>query len=470
MLAAVLCAVGLIAGTAPALADGGAPTGSDRQVAQTLGDRELTVIIRRAAPVPGAERVEVVSHAGTPPGTLGLRLARDGVVVSRGAVTLGDRPGSYPATLSVDRPGPWELAVDDGSRVARIPFVVAAPVVSPGEWAGYGGFVAAGVLLLVALAAAHTRRGWAALVPAAGVVAALAVGVTGALLSASVPPPPQPGAQLDPTVGNVTDPYAALPPSSVDYSRPPANMVVRAPGATAGRPVDVELTLADGATGRPVDDLLVHDDALIHLVVVGPAGELWHRHPIRVGPGDYRVPLVPPEPGDYAVAAELARRGGGGQLLRATLPVALDAGAAEPWPDEAGPPATVTVRGPVGGPTAAAPSTITARFGGPADLQPWLGMLGHLVVVGPLPDTGAVGAAAAAAPVWAHVHAMAPATPSAPGGPPDETVAGYGPDVDFTYTFPLPGRYRLWAQAERGYAVLTAPAVVDVSPADGAGR
>jgi hypothetical protein len=50
---------------------------------------------------------------------------------------------------------------------------------------------------------------------------------------------------------------------------------------------------------------------------------------------------------------------------------------------------------------------------------------------------------------------------------PDETVAAYGPDIPFTYTFPVAGRYLLWIQAERHYAVLTVPVVVDVAAASG---
>jgi hypothetical protein len=94
-------------------------------------------------------------------------------------------------------------------------------------------------------------------------------------------------------------------------------------------------------------------------------------------------------------------------------------------------------------------------------------MLGHLIVAGPItgPD---VGAAAAKAPTWAHVHAMTPPVAGQVDRP-DETVAAYGPDVSFTYTFAAPGRYRIWLQAERGYRVLTIPAVVDV-PTTGAGR
>ncbi|MET1073422.1 MAG: hypothetical protein ABWY11_12315, partial [Umezawaea sp.] len=62
-LLVVLCAIGFVWGaTLPASADG-APDGADVQVAQTLGARELTVVIRRVEPVPGPVHVEVVTHA-----------------------------------------------------------------------------------------------------------------------------------------------------------------------------------------------------------------------------------------------------------------------------------------------------------------------------------------------------------------------------------------------------------------------
>jgi hypothetical protein len=100
------------------------------------------------------------------------------------------------------------------------------------------------------------------------------------------------------------------------------------------------------------------------------------------------------------------------------------------------------------------PSTITAKFG-ERDLQPWLGMLGHMIVVGPVTGT------AVDAPIWAHVHSMIPPTPGMPDKP-DESVAAYGPDVPFTYSFPLPGRYLVWIQVERDYSIVTVPKVVDV--------
>ncbi|MEV6872615.1 hypothetical protein [Amycolatopsis sp. NPDC051128] len=437
----------------------GAPSGADIQIAQTLGARELTVIIRRVDVTPSPLRVDVVTHQGTAPGTLHLTAAADGVVTSRGDVVLGAEPGVYPGNLQVGKPGPWELSLTDGTGVtATIPFIVPARVVPPWEKATYGGFVAAGAFLLVALVVGvRAKRTAFALIPAGGAVAAIAVAVTGALLSAGTPPPPAPGSQLDPTFDNVTDPYANAQLSTVDYSRPPVNL------AAHTTPGGLRLSLTDGATGRPVDDLLIHDNALVHLVLVSPSGRMSHLHPVRVGPGDYRVSLADPEAGTYAVAAELVRRGGGVQLVRSTVDVT---GTAAPAPEPAGAgPRTVD-----GTPvdlsiSEGTPTTITAHFR-TQDLQPWLGMLGHLIIAGPI--TGQPGAAAAKAPTWAHVHAMIPPVAGQIGRP-DETVAAYGPDVSFTYTFAAPGRYRIWLQAERGYRVLTIPAVVDV-PTTGAGR
>jgi hypothetical protein len=177
---------------------------------------------------------------------------------------------------------------------------------------------------------------------------------------------------------------------------------------------------------------------------------------VRVTPGRYEVQLKQGERGTYAMAAEVARRGGGIQLLRASVD-------ANPPPAPAPPPAAASP-GQIDATVAPAgsPSVIRARFGESADLQPWLGMAGHMMVVGPLPDGPDVGKAAVAAPIWSHAHAMVPATPGSAGGQPDESVARYGPEIDFTYTFALPGRYKLWVQAERDYTILTAPTEVEV--------
>ncbi|MVU77678.1 hypothetical protein GPX89_10545 [Nocardia sp. ET3-3] len=453
----MLCAslLGLLSMTAPQARADGAASGGDLTVAQSLGARELTVIVRRAEP--GALRVDVVTHVGTAPGTLTLTAtpADQGGETSSGTVELGSQPGPYSATLHVDHAGPWELAVSDGQRTARIPFLVSARVVTPWERAAYGGFFAAGVLLLVALGTAViSKRGWPTLIPVGALIAALTVGTTGAVLSGSAPQPRPAGSLLDPTSGNIGNPYPERDlPLTTNYSRPPVNLAVRT--AQAGQSTELRLALTDSATGRPVDDLLVTDDAFLHLMVVGPSGRFWHRHPIRVAPGEYRVELGLNESGDYAVAAEIARRGGGVQLLRSSVRVDGGSGSGAADPGTGG--GTLTATEAVAG----EPTTLTAAFGGSADLQPWLGMLGHLIAVGPLPDGVPTGAAAAGVPVWAHAHAMMP-LPAVGAQPPDETVAAYGPNVAFTFTFPQPGRYLVWAQAERGYSVMTVPATVDV--------
>jgi hypothetical protein len=506
---AALCA--LVTWTGVASADT-ASSGRDLAVAQTLGDRELTVVLRRVTAAPGPLHVDVVSHQGSPGGRLTLEVvptgatARSstlrpaGIPTARGRVDLGSAPGMYSAVLPVDRAGPWELAVGDGLRVARIPFIVPVQATSPAERLVYGGFLAAGMLLVVSVVvAARARRGGWALLPAGGVLVGLSVAVTAAVLSASLPLPPQPGEQLDPTVDNVADPYALGRPLISDFSRPPVVLSLAGDPVTAGRRGELGLDLSDGATGAQVDDLLVHDSALMHLLVAGPSGLLWHLHPIRVAPGRYQIQVKLPEPGRYALSAELVRRGGGVQFVRAALDV-LPAGPAarpaSPQPVRLGTgrttastvidatPVTVMATDPMAG----TPTTISATVGHTADLQPWLSMVGHMIAAGPLRDGVALGEAVRDAPVWAHAHSMGGGM-SMPGmhgmgmpgmtgmapangdSVPDETVAAYGPDVPFTFTFPLAGRYRLWIQVERHYSVLTVPVVLDVAgPAQGARR
>nr|BFE60076.1 hypothetical protein GCM10020063_046020 [Dactylosporangium thailandense] len=447
--------------------------GADVSVAQSLGPRELTVTIRRVTAVPGPVRVDVITHAGSPAGQIrvavtptgadrpGAHRPAAGAITASATLTLPDRPGPTGITLRVDRAGPWQLSLDDTARTATIPFIVFAPVVSPPERAAYLGFTVAGAgLVATLLVAAAGRRPWWTALAAAVAVAGLAVAATGAALSASLPVPAQPGLQREATVANATDPYAVAVRAG-DPSRPPVNAALRA------EPGELRLGLTDAATGLPADDLVVHDGALVHLMVTGPDGTLWHLHPVRVGPGDYRASFDPPAAGRYAAAAELERLGGGVQLVRAQLELAGGGSPARP-PTGAG-----DLRVSAGPAVAGRPVTVLASAGPHADLQPWLGMLGHLIVVGP--------GAPATAPVWAHSHSMGLASDMAghdmgadgatmlmpPGvdGAPDETVAAYGPVVAFTFTFPLPGTYRAWVQVERQYTIFTIPLTVTVGAA-----
>jgi hypothetical protein len=63
---------------------------------------------------------------------------------------------------------------------------------------------------------------------------------------------------------------------------------------------------------------------------------------------------------------------------------------------------------------------------------------------------------------------MIPATPGLPDKP-DESVAAFGPDVTFTYTYPMAGKYLIWIQVERDYSVVTVPTVIEVPAMRGQG-
>ncbi|MET9080862.1 hypothetical protein ABZX77_03030 [Streptomyces sp. NPDC004237] len=507
-LASLLCAVGLLFTASPVATADSASSGNDVQVAQTLGDRELTVVLRRVTGVPGPLQVDVITHTGTPAGRIKLGVVPTGVSTSSSAasasgtttdtavVALGATPGSYSAQLEVNQVGPWELTLNDGKRTATIPFVVSKQVTSPEEKAVYAGFIGAGVLILVTVVVAvRVRRGWWTLVPAGGVVACLAVAVTGAILSSTLPLPASQGGQVDATIDGVGNPYSSVGRQLTDYSRPPATLALRSSTVRAGGTDDLRLTLTDASTGLPADDLVVHDGALLHLLVVGPSGQLWHLHPVRTGPGTFEVPVPLPEAGHYAVSAEVARRGGGVQQLRSATGIAAVAGTAKARSTavsaHSGPGAQtvegVRVRLTASSLAAGEAAVLTARIGDKATLQPWLGMLGHLIIVGPVSsESTAVGEATQNAEVWAHSHSMGSVSDDMAGmdmnsstdmssmsgltsvngdSTADETVAAYGPDVSFAYTFPTAGYYRIWIQVERDNTILTIPYLLHVTDA-----
>ena len=70
-----------------------------------------------------------------------------------------------------------------------------------------------------------------------------------------------------------------------------------------------------------VNDLVIHDDALVHLAVIGPDGGLSHVHPVRTAPGRYEVRLASPTSGRHGVFAEMERAGGGHQVARTAFDV-----------------------------------------------------------------------------------------------------------------------------------------------------
>jgi hypothetical protein len=240
--------------------------------------------------------------------------------------------------------------------------------------------------------------------------------------------------------------------------RPHANVALRVDPAApeVGQPLTLIFDLSDGSTGLPVDDLLPHHQALMHLVVVDADGAFFaHLHPSRLAPGRFAIGLTPDRPGRYTAYVEIERQDSGVQVIARDFQV----GGASASPVSPAPglgardigDLHVVVASSLAPLRAGRQATLTFSFsqgGAPvADIQPWLGMAGHLI------------ARSADGMLYGHIHAAEVMPP--------ESVAStvlYGPHIRFAYTFPQPGRYQLWGQFRRAGALVTVPLVVEVEP------
>ncbi|WP_133825639.1 hypothetical protein [Actinomycetospora succinea] len=447
------------------------PTGVQR-IELDLGARELALTI--TAPPEGGGRMPVVvlPRGDAPPGEVVLAAVRPGGEPAN-AVPVPVAPVGQPheVALTTDGPGAWEITVADGTTTARVPVTVAAPVPTPGwVWAVRIGALVGVVALVAALAPSVRRRPRLAL----GLGAVALVGITIAATAvatapSSTPTPPAPTPAAAPIIappagGHAGHGGAAPAPTPMTTATMTSGSVVATASTTspptAGAPTDLALDLTDSSTGAVVDDLAIHDDALIHLAVMGPDGSLDHVHPVRTAPGHYVVRLTPGTAGRYGVFAEMERAGDGGHQVART---AFDVPGPAPAPAAPAPgPGVREVGGmqvDVAVPEAVAgrPTTVSATFGAGGgqvtDLQRWLGMAGHLMVLGP--GLGGTPDPMDPASAFGHVHDM-----SAPG-----PAGTYGPRISFEHTFARAGRYQLWVQVQRDWRIVTVPVTVDVTPA-----
>ena len=163
------------------------------------------------------------------------------------------------------------------------------------------------------LTGALARRG-----PAMLLAAGAAIGLTVAamvVIFEPLLPPPRPTAP----------PHGA--PRGTGLRRSPAAARSRRAGWRRSRPAPASgqeftlpLDLVDGSTGRPVDDLVSHHEALAHLIVTSEDGRYFrHVHPLRTAPGRLEVKMRADRPGRYLAYAELEREDSGGQLLHRRL-------------------------------------------------------------------------------------------------------------------------------------------------------
>lgn len=410
-----LASLCLVLGTAavPAWAHG-LSAEADLALAQTIAGNELTVVIRRTEQVPGPVRVDVIAHRPVHATVvrLGLRASAGGDGSGAAIALVAGQAGTYAATLHAERTGPHLLELRAGDETSRLPFQLLVTRAAAPDVLSYGGFGVASVLLIGALTIGALGRRLPAVALGGAAVLAASVGLTAGLLAPQlnpVRPPARPYAQLN----LATAP--ALP--------------------SAGSPFTLRLSLLDGATGFPVDDLVPHHAALTHLVVTSEDGEYFrHVHPTRTGAGQWEVRLTAERAGRHFAQFELERADSGAQLVAGSFAVTGEARPGKPV-------APRQVRATAG---RATPIEVDAGNG----VQPWLGMAGHLIVRDV--SGGFLG----------HVHERLSMRPDAQ--PPDETVASYGPALRFTFRFPKPGRYFAWVQYQRDFEIVTVPYVVDV--------
>ena len=347
--------------------------------------------------------------------------------VETGATVTGHLPVGGTAQLRVNEAGPYELTLETGDEVSVVPFRVLVAGGASWELLVYGGFFLAALLLVGGMLTARLGRGLS-------FVAALAVGMAATIVA------------LDPLLP-APEPRGAAP-----VEETPGRPFVQALATTtpalpiAGQDLTLHLTLVDGATGRPVDDLVVHHEALAHVIVTSTdAGYFRHLHPRRLSPGLYEVRLRPDRGGRMLVWTELERTGSGGQLPTTTFQVHPPTTPPTPTPSSAPPstptpsttasttatPSPSTLPATAAPPLTAPPITtapplvvpsITTKAGTPTTIdltepsRPWLGMPGHLIV---RDATGSF---------LGHVHATG---------------------RRFTFTFPRPGRYHAWVAIRR---------------------
>jgi hypothetical protein len=278
-----------------------------------------------------------------------------------------------------------------------------------------------------------------------GAYALVLVGVLGggAVVGATIGPEPSPPA----THGEHTpaDSSAPAPLAGVAVSQDGYTLDLTETTVAAGEPASLHFTIV-GPDGTALNAYDVEHRKELHLIVVSrDLATYAHLHPTRDAAGTWTVTGPALAPGSYRVYADFVPTGHEGMTLATDLAVA---GSFTPQPLPAPGPTDVVDGYDVsieGALVAGADSTITVtvrRDGGPvADLQPYLGALGHLVAIrdGDL--------------AYLHVHPLDPV--DGPGGP----------TVRFAVDVPSAGRYGLFFDFSHGGSVHTASVIAAATAA-----
>jgi hypothetical protein len=428
----------------------GTNTGPIQVFTQALGPYELAIALKLPVNAPATLFIDIVPQQAYANLTLQLRAAPRGFPFESQPATQVTIPDNQtdPVFTQVDlrQNGAWELEVlatgPAGQGVTQLPFVIEPTPLPPMT---VGLLTITGVLALlllsnIALGAIAQRQplpAWLPTLMSRAMLVCLAVGVTLGI---------QQYAGLS---------VAAVPTSETSRPHVNLNLETNPVQPQVGQLTTLTFTLSDGGTGMVADDLVLHHEALIHLLLIDDqANILRHLHPARIEPGRYQVSFTPPVAGRYTAYTEIERRDSGIQVIERTFTVAGEL-PAPAEPPGLGPRTIDALNIDITANTdviqAGKQTVFTLRFSVDdqpvRDVQPWLGMAGHLIARN---DTKTI---------FGHIHAaeQMPTTGVL-------TDVRFGPDIRFVYTFPQPGIYDLWGQFRRGTNIITVPFRVSVQP------
>lgn len=221
------------------------------------------------------------------------------------------------------------------------------------------------------------------------------------------------------------------------------------PDGTAESLIRLELTTNGGAAVEAFD---VTHEKLLHLIVVSKDLSYFHHiHPEHTGGGVFEIANAFPGGGEYRLIADFKPTGGDSMTKLAWVtvegepaPPSVSDGpaAAEGMPVDAADGVQVSLALPEDGLSAGEEATLTFSMAEEAtgvpvtDLEPYLGAIGHAVV---LTEDGEQ---------YVHVHA--------------DAGQGSGPEASFEATFPKSGNYKVWGQFQRNGSVFTVSYPVSV--------
>ena len=267
------------------------------------------------------------------------------------------------------------------------------------------------------------------------------------------------------------------------------------PGAIpVGKPTTWTLQINDAETGAPTKDFSVVHDKLMHLIVVSRDLSWFnHIHPKYEGNGTFKITTTLPKAGSYKLYADYTPKGKPQEIAPhdfSTAGTEVSAVNASLTPDKLNQGPWITKRvmaHPEGEPNAKGgamyevalmPMPFPAKAGADTmlhfqvrdakgqpvkDLQPYLGAMGHCVVLSN--DTKQ----------YLHSHPM---EAGAEGKPHDMSKMGEmkhsappksgGPDVMFHTNMPTSGNYKAWGQFMHKGKIITAAFVVNAGQASAA--